>query len=531
MADVVRFLFVMAVMSATAAICSASDVYVAATAAGANNGADCADAFAYNDPTHGVTVAGNQVGGVTYHLCGTFVGAAGAQLINVTGSGSAGNPFTIKFESGANLTAPYWSGYGAIGMFGVSWITIDGGTNGIIQNSANGSGLANAAQSTGIYIASSSNIVAKNLTIANMCQHTIVTDQVGCQTSGNNDAAIKVNNNGSAGSPITIINNTIHDAFVGIYIFANNGDGNFTVKNNTISRTNWTMNLGAGVGNSGPWDIENNDMSCVVGGPCNWTDNNNDFHHNGIIADFGNNVFMTGMVIANNYFHDINPCTAFTFLTPVVAGGSGGIPGVLIYNNVGFTSAGQSGPANAFFGAGPGLTGSIIVNNTIVGGDNTGGNNPIGLDGFNSTIKNNIVSTVQYGILLNTGFSGVVSDYNDIYNLSQGMQAGATFYGSLAAWRTGTGLDAHSINTNPNLTANFMLNAGSPAIGKGINLTGLGIPGLNVGAPQSFGAGGSCGTGCVARPSSGAWDMGAYPSKGTSVAGPNPPTTLSLTAH
>jgi len=138
---------------------------------------------------------------------------------------------------------------------------------------------------------------------------------------------------------------------------------------------------------------------------------------------------------------------------------------------------------------------------------------------------------VQYGELLNAGYTNVSSDYNDFYNLTQGMQAGSVYNGSLAAWKTSTGFDAHSISVNPNLTALFALGSGSPAIGSGTNLWSLGIVGLRTGAPQSFGAGGSCGTGCLARPSSGAWDMGAYPHSGTSAQGPNPPSALSSAVH
>ena len=125
-------------------------------------------------------------------------------------------------------------------------------------------------------------------------------------------------------------------------------------------------------------------------------------------------------------------------------------------------------------------------------------------------------------MLLNAGYSGGVSDYNDFFNLSQGLKNEPTLYGSLSAWTAGTGLDVHSISSNPNLTASFALNAGSPAIGAGTNLSGLGITGLNVSAPQTFGAGGTCGSGCVPRPSSGAWDMGAYQhGTGTSTQTPN----------
>jgi hypothetical protein len=74
-----------------------------------------------------------------------------------------------------------------------------------------------------------------------------------------------------------------------------------------------------------------------------------------------------------------------------------------------------------------------------------------------------------------------------------------------------TTADPHSIVTNPNLNSDHTLLGSSPAIGAGKNLTSLGIAALDVGAPQTFGTSYACGTGCIARPASGAWDMGAYP--------------------
>jgi hypothetical protein len=65
------------------------------------------------------------------------------------------------------------------------------------------------------------------------------------------------------------------------------------------------------------------------------------------------------------------------------------------------------------------------------------------------------------------------------------------------ATEQGAGRDVHSFTTNPNLTATFHLNSGSPAIGTGVNLTSLGITALNSDASG------------VARPAVAAWDIGA----------------------
>ena len=78
-----------------------SNVYVAQTFAGRNTGADCADALAF-------TAVSYNTAGTMYHLCGTFSMPAGSSgAITIGGSGSPGSPITVKFESGANATAPY----------------------------------------------------------------------------------------------------------------------------------------------------------------------------------------------------------------------------------------------------------------------------------------------------------------------------------------------------------------------------------------------------------------------------------------
>ena len=101
--------------------------------------------------------------------------------------------------------------------------------------------------------------------------------------------------------------------------------------------------------------------------------------------------------------------------------------------------------------------------------------------------------------------SGVTVDYNDYYNDSSGI----TNITNESTACSG-GCDAHSITTNPLLNSDSTLQSSSPAKGAGTNLTSLGITGLDTGAPQYFGVNYACGTGCVARLSSGAWDMGAY---------------------
>jgi len=86
-------------------------------------------------------------------------------------AGTNGNPVTIKFETGAKLSAPYWSANGAIALTSKDNVVIDGGTNGIIENTDNGTGKTYVAASAGVSTSLCNNLEIKNLTIQNMLLH------------------------------------------------------------------------------------------------------------------------------------------------------------------------------------------------------------------------------------------------------------------------------------------------------------------------------------------------------------------------
>src|ERR1700747_3049216 len=95
----------------------AKDFYIAANQAGSGTGTGFSSAKSYtwfnNSASWGT--AAQQIGpGTTVHLCGTFTGTAGQQLLVARGDGTSASPIIIKFEPGALLTAPYWSAMGAI---------------------------------------------------------------------------------------------------------------------------------------------------------------------------------------------------------------------------------------------------------------------------------------------------------------------------------------------------------------------------------------------------------------------------------
>lgn len=509
----------------------AADLYFAATSAGSNNGTNCANAYAYTDATHGINSfqTASWVPGNTIHICGTITGASGDEAIVPQASGTAGNPITIHGEVGSLLTSPRWGAAvgGAISLNNRSFITVEDMT---IQNTANGSGLAENAASHFIYETSIGNtdITLQRLALSNLCQHTDPTDLNGC---GDTDASSIFVNGGVTHFKFT--QSTVHDANICFRYETMNGDTDVSIDHNTLYRCNWELNFGNGTATGVL--IHDNDISCVSGGLCNWdTGVANRFHHNGMMIDpqaMGSS--LNGWLVYNNFLHDINPSTQYVFLDPLTP--SFFVHNWVIFNNVTLTTAGQLGAQNGTLG----MSG-LVANNTIVE------QGPIGIGAGvpSDSAKNNIVvmptgSQQPIGNLIvypsGPPFNGYVADYNDYYNSTGG---GSTIgmcadnpanncYASVPLWNAATGQDAHSITTNPNLTGTFTLNAGSPAIGTGVNLTSLSIAALNVGAPQTFGRGGVCGTGCVPRSAGGAWDIGAYPFSTSTPPGPPPNPILS----
>lgn len=261
-------------MAAPVAKASASSIYIAQSAAGAANGADCADAFAvafFNNSANWGG-GGNQIGaGTTVHLCGTFAGAAGTSLLTFQGNGASGNSITLQFETGADLTAPYWSTSGAINVGSHSQIIIDGGSNGIIQATANGTTLGNQRTNSGI-TTFGGNVEIRHLTIANLYVHSSTSDS-GIDQTGVNCISF-------SGSNVLIHDNIMHDAGWCLYENSNAGDANVSIYNNTIYNIDhgWALAPYGHTASSGPFSFYSN----TVYGYSVWDTQSNAYHHDGI---------------------------------------------------------------------------------------------------------------------------------------------------------------------------------------------------------------------------------------------------------
>ncbi|HXM96131.1 MAG TPA: hypothetical protein VOA64_18065 [Candidatus Dormibacteraeota bacterium] len=518
----------------------ANDIYVAQNSTGAGNGAGCADARSvawFNNSTSWGTAA-NQIGpGTTVHLCNTFTGAAGSTMLTVQGSGTSGNPITIKFESGALLTAPYWAGAGggAINMANQGYIVIDGGTpcgtsgtcNGVIQDTGNGTGLTYQLASYGIEGSKCNNCEYKNLGIYNIYVHTGLGNEID-QTSMQ---AIHVANSAN----VTIDNCTFHDigwAVGGIV-------ENYDIYNNYVYNFDHGIAYGVASGSHGTVAIHNNHFGSMTA----WDNTANSYHHDSIHIWGGQPAgTISGVWIYNNLF-DGDPgrnVNAYVFLEQAVSN-------AVVFNNVMISPSNRTFPTEICLGN----KGSSIsqnnqaFNNTILGGSYAAGtalqnslqSGTIGPAAINNIIQGQNV-VINYGNSADTSTTPcsspggsvtgcILSNMYEDVAAAGGSYNAFGFHGTngttLAWWRAalpaGTGQDAGAqlmLAAAMKLDSTGHPMSGSPVIGTGTNLTSLCTGPL---VPLCKDKDGN------SRPASGVWDVGAYNS-GVSGRGPAAPSGL-----
>jgi hypothetical protein len=519
--------------------------YVAATAGTFTGGSACNGQTAITVATwNGLTLAP----GDTTYLCGTITGAANATGLVVPSSGSSGSPLQVIFDTGAVLTSPIWNGNtstgGAINTNGQSYITINGGPlcgwssatlsvtacNGSIVNTAAGTGLTYNNSSIGIDIpVPSTHVLIENLDCHNIYQYTA--------SSGDNDSnytnqnCVNIGYTGSGGSYITIQNSVMHDA-------------------------GWLINSGYDYIQIGPGvELYNADHmianASVHGYVFNdhfhgWKlwDNGSSFHHDGLHCYAGSGGASEVYYVYNNQFDDdgsVSGMNAYVFME----GDSGTacfVPsatgGLYLFNNVGVDS-GLTGAYYYALGNGSGTNANnmanlVMVNNTSIGNNSTdtGANGGMAFCYANNfQFQNNATDGLPPLIAQKCNYTNYASnpDYNFWENWSSSgsyaFQANGVSSNSFATWQAG-GNDAHG-GASESSTTYFGLNSactvgsvaqncapvtGSPLIAAGTNLyslcNGQPNPGLGALCYDITGA---------ARPSSGAWTVGAYNSTSTST--------------
>lgn len=553
-----KFFLVVALIFISASTClaSATNVYIAQNSAGAASGADCANALPVSSFNNAANWGGssNQIGpGTTVHLCGTFTGTPGSTMLTVQGSGTSGNPITIKFEIGASLQSPYWGVGGAVNLNSQSWIVVDGGVpcgttahavdqaaacNGIIENTLNGASYespvptcpggpcSNNQSSQLIHMPGATNIEIKNMGLEYVYVHVAEDRSCGAPYIGaSNVKAI------DWGGATTV---SIHDSYIleGGWVLSGSALGTVQVYNNKLYHTAHGMAFGGNGSNAyGPIYIHDNHF----GEMGNWgTGSGFCDHQDGVHfwAGQGNSSTISGLYLYDNTF-DGNPSDTPPLPVGTQAGCTAGIyeetavSNVYIFNNlINWPNTASCFAAFQFSGG----SNDWAWNNTSIAAGTTSGTN-FRQNGDNASFMNNVLNgqnTVMYWVKgsaaqtsSGTGYGWLTNVYTNVGTntfsyLGSNTNSLSTWQGDLGA---GTGQDAGSQLLAQNalgLDSNGHPLAGSPVIGAGTNLTSLCTGALvslctdHAGNP---------------RPTIGNWDIGAYQS-GAVSSRPMPPTGL-----
>jgi hypothetical protein len=521
-----RKIWILAALFLLAQTAHAATVYVAQTAGPltCNGGTQTAIAVASITWT-----AGN-----TYFLCGTFTYSGGESgAISVGGSGTSGNLITIRFDTGANATAPYWGSGGFITISGQGFILIDGSPtstpcgyvnsadvacNGEIQATANGASLANqVANSHGINLGSGTHdIEVRNVN----CQNLFVP----VQNNTNNETTSGINNSacvwwypsgGGGGGNINVHNNEVNNSFNGVLLAYQGSNAGMHVDNNWMTNIEVGAQVGAGTTGASitSGSINNNDFSNMAnwdtsnscGGSC---PNHHEFVH---LYTQQSGATITNFTVAGNYFHGTMGYSLTAGLY-IECDGGGSCTAPTSINATVFNNVAISEDVNSAIYTGAGGNGIFAFEgSTVAAYNNTFYSVGHGSDlndamqceaGALVTMKNNLFvgMSAAYNV---SGSCTITSDYNDAFGMAS--FAYNTTCGSvcaLSAWKTSTSQDTNTVTGNPNLnlssTPEYQLSSGSAAAAVGVNLTSLSITGLD---SDQLGN---------ARPASTAWDMGAF---------------------
>ena len=477
----------------------AANFYVAQSAQGANTGADAADAhsLAWLNTSSNWGTGTNQIGpGGTVYLCGIISNA-----LTIQAAGLPGSPLTIYFAPNARFSAPTWTG-NIINDSGYSYVTFDGGSNGVMEATASGSGLAYSNTMTAIALTGCSGVIVRNLTFQNF--YVMASGGITSTDATSSGSGVILTGSGFGNDVIT--NCVFHDMFSGVAGAYGAGCFNLTMTHCTAYNCNW----GGAMGDANASGTLNGMTvdHCHFYNWLNWDNAYDNHHHNGFFtwAESGGSV--SNVTYVDNY---VGPGYGVQNSYGLFA--QGNVVNVVVYNNI-FDASDGTAPADGllYVDLEKITTASSVYacNNTFIGGAavNVAGINLDGdIYGGNPShfyLLNNVFVHNYYGLIwFYNSASTLVCDTNDYYGCSANAFAssasGSGGGGSLASWQA-IGYDLHSLTVNPDLNISDQPQPGSPLIGAGENLTALGITNDYLGNP---------------RPATGPWTIGAY--QGASV--------------
>jgi hypothetical protein len=509
--------FFICLVATSAAFGSAPNIYITQNGSPTGNCTSNIQTPAFFNNASNWGSGASQIGpGTTVLICGTFTGTAGATEFNFQGSGSSGSPVILQFDTGAQLSAPYWSSNGAITCSNQSYITVDGGTNGLIQNAANGTNQSNHQQSYGVGSSACTNVEIKNLTIKNIYINNGSSSSA-TDTNGQYTACIALNGTSTAS---LVHNNTVSQCKTGVLVSADpNGDAsNDQVYGNTISDIDWGINAGGGDSGDTLSNLQIHDNN--ITNWTNWQFPTNAFHQDGMILfNFASGSQTLTASIYNNYIYGdlgVGSPTGFIYCAQNAS--------CEMFNNL------LVNTGHVIYGiiwADTHLGGDKIYNNTFVGlsndfaitlGTSTGTNvhSP-------DIVENNVVIGPGVGIHdYSTLTSDVSTSDHNVWRTASGsapqMATGDSNYVSYATWQA-DGFDADSTTADPKLDGTYHLQSGSSATGLAANLTSLNTNPLDMDRALNP----------RPSPTSDKWDAGVY--NASSSAAPTPPTALTATVH
>jgi hypothetical protein len=504
----------------TGASAQASNVYITQSGSGSGVCTTGVQPVSFFNNSANWGSGSGQIGpGTTVHLCGTFNAPAGADgYLQFQGSGTSGNPITLLWEKGAIVQAPYFSfNHAGLDINWKSWIVVDGGTNGILQNTAEGTGLS-YQQDTALITGVGNNVTVKNLSMLNVYVH-LIGDNGGGGAQGFAFALYA-----PSASNLTIgPNNTFTQCNVCVKYGFEGGEHDLVITGNNFALCNQAIELGPD--NSGVKVMTNIQVDHnTYAASRNWDNAANYYHHNffhPFTNTAGSSIIGKLLVFDNTATGDVGQhSTSFIFLENNNGGSGGHMDSWYVFNNVfnktNTDAPGSSGlvavmPPNGFF-----------LNNTVIDAGGTGDYGWPSFDAYGGatgwTVENNIFYGGAYQINIQAPAT-VIANKNVYYGgVSSPWVYHSTYTSSFSTWQAACSCDSGSSTGNPLLNSDMTIGTGSAASTLGANLSGMNISALDF---DKVG---------TARPS-GSWSSGAIQLGSSTAQLPKPPTGLAATVN